>query len=52
MHFIEKYDVMHLKSPSGGYNLNFDEAKELCKSKGARLATYKELKEAYDQGRI
>ena len=43
---------MHLASPSGTYKLKYDDAKALCISNGARLATYEELLAAFYQGTV
>ena len=41
---------MHLESPDGDYKLGYHQAIQLCKDNGARIATYDELKAAYNKG--
>ena len=43
---------MHLASPSGDNQLNYSEAKALCGTKGARLATWGEMITAYMLGTV
>ena len=43
---------MHLESPDGEYKLGYNQAIQLCKDNGARIATKAELKAAYNQGEL
>ena len=48
----EKYDLMHLKSHRGNYQLDYYYSGILCSINGARLATYAEVEAAQQLGII
>ncbi|XP_013380562.1 hyaluronan and proteoglycan link protein 3 [Lingula anatina] len=42
--------VFHAQSPSGGYQLTFEDAKQLCAKYGAAIATHAQLTAAWNDG--
>ena len=41
-----------MASPRGTYKLDYYDAKNICESKGARLASYEDVEIAFEQGQF